>query len=216
MTDTNNGWPGKPGVPFNPEKDGRHWVSLLGSGHPQIMEWFSDAMVWADGWTVEACAKHLRYLGPCLTPDEVQNLRDDLAAEITRLRGLVKETGDLAALRAEEIARLRAACDAYLKTISLSQMRHGRILVGLERRNARQRRALAKLYQRRHDKNAALATARREGMEEAAKIADRRAADWAKSAIGKYINSKWDFQSRAEAGEEIAAAIRAAAEERKP
>jgi hypothetical protein len=33
-----------------------------------------------------------------------------------------------------------------------------RDLVGLERRNARQRRALAKLYQRRHDKNAALAT----------------------------------------------------------
>ena len=58
---------------------------------------------------------------------------------------------------------------------------------------------------------ATLATARREGMEYAAKIADSCAADWTKSAIGKYINSKWDFQSRAEAGEEIAAAIRAAA-----
>jgi hypothetical protein len=56
---------------------------------------------------------------------------------------------------AAEITRLCAACDAYFKTISLSEMRHGRILVGLERRIARQRRALAKLYQRRHDKNAA-------------------------------------------------------------
>jgi hypothetical protein len=25
MTD-NNGWPGKPGVPMNPERDGWHWV----------------------------------------------------------------------------------------------------------------------------------------------------------------------------------------------
>ena len=63
---------------------------------------------------------------------------------------------------------------------------------------------------------AALTTARREGMEQAAKIADSCAADWAKSAKGKYINSKWDFQSRSEAGEEIAAAIRAAAKEGKP
>lgn len=76
MTATNNGWPGKPGVPMNPEKDGWHWVSLLGCDHPQIMEWFSDAMVWADDWTVEACAKHLRYLGPCLTPDESANRED--------------------------------------------------------------------------------------------------------------------------------------------
>ena len=52
-------------------------------------------------------------------------------------------------------------------------MRHGRILVGLERRNRRQRRALATLYQRRHDKNAeitrlraALATARQDALAE--------------------------------------------------
>jgi hypothetical protein len=72
--------------------------------------------------------------------------------------------------QAAEITRLRALCDRQSTALSLSGMRHGRILVGLERRNARQRRALAKLYQRRHDKNAALATARRDGMEKAAKI----------------------------------------------
>jgi hypothetical protein len=67
-----------------------------------------------------------------------------------------EDVGKLLARIAEletECTRLRAACDAYFRTISLSQMRHGRILVGLERRNARQRRALAKMYQRRHDKN---------------------------------------------------------------
>ena len=75
MTDTNNGWPDKPGVPMNPEKDGWHWVSLLGGDYPQIMEWFSDAMVWAEDWTVDACALHLRYLGPVLTPAEVAALQ---------------------------------------------------------------------------------------------------------------------------------------------
>lgn len=58
----------------------------------------------------------------------------------------------------------------------------------------------------------ALATARRDAMEEAAQIADSCAADEAKSAKGKYLETKWDYESRADAGEEIAAAIRAALE----
>ena len=58
---------------------------------------------------------------------------------------------------------------------------------------------------------AALATARRDAMEEAAQIADSCAADEVKSAKGKYLETKWDFESRADAGEGIAAAIRAAA-----
>ncbi|CAB4155368.1 hypothetical protein UFOVP670_13 [uncultured Caudovirales phage] len=74
-------------------------------------------------------------------------------------------------LRAE-ITRLRDLCDRQSTALSLSGMRHVRILVGLERRNARQRRALAKLYQRRNDKNAALATARRDGMEYAKTLVD--------------------------------------------
>ena len=85
MTDTSNGWPGNPGVPRNPERDGWHWVSLLGGECPQIMEWFSDSMVWADDWTVEACALHIRYLGPCLTPDEATALQ----ARVAELEGLV-------------------------------------------------------------------------------------------------------------------------------
>lgn len=114
---------------------------------------------------------------------------------------------DIAAKDAE-IARLRDACDNYFKTISLSQMRHGRILVGLERRIARQRRALAKLYKRRHDKNAALATARRKGVEEAAKIA----ADFETTAY-QHGNLPDDdpYECVAQAAREIAAAIRAAA-----
>ena len=132
---TTNGWPGKPGVPLNPERDGIHKLGKY------FVIWRAETQDYVNhnGNVLPpevACA--WPYRGPCLTP--------------------------------EEIARLRAE----------------------------------------------VATARWQGMEEAAKIADSCAADWAKSAIGKYINSKWDFQSRAEAGEEIAAAIRAAAKEGKP
>ena len=116
MTDTNNGWPGEPGVPMNPEKDGWHWVSLLGGDYPQIMEWFSDAMVWAEDWTVDACALHLRYLGPCLKPDEataLQKRADQSAlgyAREARRADLFKflHKRDVAALQAR-IAELEAA-----------------------------------------------------------------------------------------------------------
>ena len=84
MTDTNNGWLGKPGVPLNPEKDGWHWVSLLGGRHPQIIEWFSDEMEWDGGWTTEDFGQHFRYLGPCLTPDQATALQARVA-ELERL-----------------------------------------------------------------------------------------------------------------------------------
>ena len=120
MTDTNNGWPGEPGVPMNPEKDGWHWVSLLGGDYPQIMEWFSDAMVWAEDWTVDACALHLRYLGPCLKPDEataLQKRADQSAlgyAREARRADLFKflHKRDVAALQAR-VAELEAALDFY-------------------------------------------------------------------------------------------------------
>ena len=75
MTDTTNGWPGKPGVPLDPEKDGWHWVSLLGDRHPQIIEWFSDAMEWDGGWTTEDFGQHFHYLGPVLSHDEASALQ---------------------------------------------------------------------------------------------------------------------------------------------
>jgi hypothetical protein len=58
-----------------------------------------------------------------------------------------------------------------------------------------------------------VAKARRDALEEAANIADSCAADWTKSATGKYLETKWDYESRADAGEEIAAAIRALGKE---
>lgn len=53
--------------------------------------------------------------------------------------------------------------------------------------------------------------ARRDALEEAAQMASNRAAAWAEDAIGKFLETKWDYESRAEAGEEIASAILARA-----
>lgn len=66
------------------------------------------------------------------------------------LRSLAAERD---ALKAEN-ARLLKICDDYSTKIYLAQAKQARHLAALEPRIARQRRALAKLYQRRHDRKA--------------------------------------------------------------
>lgn len=72
----NNGWPGKPGVPLNPERDGWHWVKSLTTGGLMCAEWRADRI----GWSLyRSTSEHHApntmfswgYLGPCLTPAEV-------------------------------------------------------------------------------------------------------------------------------------------------
>ena len=86
----NNGWPDKPGVPLNPERDGWHWISLLGGkDNAQVIEWFSDAMRWDEtDWTTEDFGLHTRYLGPCIGPAAE---RAQLQAENARLRAALTE-----------------------------------------------------------------------------------------------------------------------------
>ena len=70
MTDTNNGWPGKPGVPLHPDQNRWHWVD----GTP--CEWI---VFCSGGWwrgNIEGGGvgyphewTHRIYQGPCLTPD---------------------------------------------------------------------------------------------------------------------------------------------------
>jgi hypothetical protein len=65
------GWPGKPGVPLNPEQDGPHWLK----GYTE------DACMWQDeGWYIpgyshkldaETVAARYSYIAPVLTPAEV-------------------------------------------------------------------------------------------------------------------------------------------------
>jgi hypothetical protein len=72
-----NGWPCQPGVPMNDESNGWHWVcghSPAEKPHPQFWSRHSSGLFsWWSGrmWREDAAARHWRYLGPCLTPDEV-------------------------------------------------------------------------------------------------------------------------------------------------
>ena len=82
MTDTNNGWPGKPGVPLNPEKDGWHWLESIEGLVPALWAWplwrhcrdFWDQR--APGWMEE---QEWRYHGPVLMPDEATALQSRIA-----------------------------------------------------------------------------------------------------------------------------------------
>ncbi len=68
MTDNNN-WPGKPGVPLNPERDGWHWVNST----PREWVVFDDGGSWrlaGSDYRPHEWA-HRIYQGPCLTPAEV-------------------------------------------------------------------------------------------------------------------------------------------------
>ena len=87
MSETNT-WPGKPGVPRDPEKDGWHWVN----GRPR--EW----LVCDDGpfWIFEECElrpyelAHCTYEGPCLTPDQATALQARVAELEEMLFGLLE------------------------------------------------------------------------------------------------------------------------------
>jgi hypothetical protein len=71
MTNTNNGLPGKPGVPLNPGLPGAHWLK----GYTEDAWMYDgDGGWWGPGYShkldAETVAAGYSYLGPCLTPDE--------------------------------------------------------------------------------------------------------------------------------------------------
>ena len=102
MTDTKNGWPGEPGVPMNPEQSGWHWLkgaASLSKPRPYLWEVFLGSGRWADERLNDpVILAEMEYIRPALpyglTPDEAQNLRDDLA---TTIRSLVAERDALKA-----------------------------------------------------------------------------------------------------------------------
>ena len=109
----NNGWPdpARPGVPLNPERNGWHWLEYIGPRYsldyigpkygsfypPALHEWASNGHsgIWVSrggGGGVHPDhlaerAKNYRYIGPVLTPAEIEKLRaavQDLAKHIWR------------------------------------------------------------------------------------------------------------------------------------
>ncbi|MFN8994548.1 MAG: hypothetical protein ACK5X3_12925 [Pseudomonadota bacterium] len=178
MTDTNNGWPGKPGVPLNPEKDGPHRLRHHDSDLVLDALW-SCGGTWLDlsgNFSIPHAAAFYDYLGPCLTPDEATALqaRADQAAQ-----GHAREAD-----RAE-ITRLRAAINNALLEPWLDGQLNGTWHQEPIGPNETPEEAVKRLVSVRAEwavyKNncenpeiaelrAALATARREGMEEAAQV----------------------------------------------
>lgn len=94
----NNDWPGKPGVPMNPERDGWHWLETP-DGERAPYEWRSAGecergrwpSYWVsqgeDCWEAPAC----KYLGPVLTPDEATALQKRVAELEVLTRAKVTE-----------------------------------------------------------------------------------------------------------------------------
>jgi hypothetical protein len=97
----NNGWPdpARPGVPLNPDQEGWHWVQRVDKGFvpsPRIILWTDDWTSRQFSWDAigyEADERRLgrdfRYLGPCLTPAEVdarvKQARRDALEEAARV-----------------------------------------------------------------------------------------------------------------------------------
>jgi hypothetical protein len=139
MTNANNGWPGAPGVPLNPERDGAHWIVRGGRIVPALWTAATEAWRPADKCTPFAgysargpTVERWRYLGPCLTPAEVaarvaaaksDGMRE--AAGIARVHAAAAkrcaDEGDVIhRIRAEYLANsfaLNAAADDILAAI---------------------------------------------------------------------------------------------------
>ena len=87
MTAT-NGWPGEPGVPLNPERDGWHWLTSDPKAipiYPSCMSWCSYAGAWRVGNgrvpASQLASNGWRYVCPIITPAEVMVLQ----ARVTEL-----------------------------------------------------------------------------------------------------------------------------------
>jgi hypothetical protein len=89
----NNGWPGKPGVPLNPEQDGWHWGERDGGLEPRF--WSSGQQLWAgvrNSWIApKMLAALFNYAGPCLTPAEVEARVSEAQREALEEAALVAE-----------------------------------------------------------------------------------------------------------------------------
>ena len=102
---TTNGWPGKPGVPLNPDRDGWHWLSAMyyndPIGPPVACFWEAKLERWPrlqdkPGNYPVSCG--FCYLGPALSHDEVAALQKRVA-ELRRLVEIMieEDPNDMAA-----------------------------------------------------------------------------------------------------------------------
>ncbi len=187
-----NGWrdPLRPGYPRNPEQDGRHWLQNRKPGcAPQPVQWLSSGhWVWnnvAYPPDSDMVARY-RYLGPCFTPQEVA-AREQAAAEEMRAicaRAAMVELGwNNGSVEARKAIAMQAA-----HTVNAIRERPIPSSDALD---------------------AMLAEARREGMEEAERIAEKA---WPRAHTYASENAE-TYRAQDHAVSKVVAAIRARIEE---
>ena len=126
MTDTTNGWPGKPGVPINPEKDDWHWVRTP-DGELVPYNWVPafkvDLGIWPEQWVYDLNEhwppKDGTYLGPCLTPAEATALQARVAELEAQNDMLRHATDKLRAMLTELNARHEPLKRAFITAVEL-------------------------------------------------------------------------------------------------
>jgi hypothetical protein len=123
MTNHPNGWPSKPGMPVNPEREGHHWI-LTPDGEDAVYLWRPAGECergrWPSAWVHDVDDWEPRegiYLGPCLTPAEVEALQADLGAQFERAKlSEVLHNQHVTKLEIEN-ARLREAIEMAIDCI---------------------------------------------------------------------------------------------------
>jgi hypothetical protein len=96
-----NGWPGKHGVPLNPERDGWHWVDDGANGtEPRF--WGATFAEW-DGYPLWM-AKEWDYLRPC-SPDDLTPAEVDARVAQARRNALEEAVSRVKAYSQNETAR---------------------------------------------------------------------------------------------------------------
>ena len=124
MTDTTNGWPGKPGVPLNPEEPKYHWVKgcdgddaiVFWRGHggdthhengdlKELDHWSGYPMWMARDWT---------YIGPALSHDEATALQ----ARVAELEGALEAAGRVLHKAGEQFSEYANKHAAYRTAVS--------------------------------------------------------------------------------------------------
>ncbi len=134
---TDNTWPdpARPGVPLNPERDQFHWLIRKNGQWPEAWRWDPDADgcgteysgAWAESegdGQPEDMGKWYRYLGPCLTPAEVDARVKEAEAKIAAgcLISNAAEVADLVA-QAKRDALIKAA--ARVSNYAVTAHQHG-------------------------------------------------------------------------------------------
>ena len=120
MTNTTNGWPGKPGVPLNPNQSRWHWLkgaASLSTPRPYLWEVFLGSGRWADERLNDpVILAEMEYIRPALpyglTPEEATALQ-------ARVAELEAETKKAKFIHQYEVKELQARATKLTRLVEI-------------------------------------------------------------------------------------------------